>query len=197
MSTTRQAVLSIDEERALVELAREGDTQALNTLIEAHYPAMYHLALKYTRDPERAQDAAQESCVQVLRHLSQFRAESRFSSWMARIVINSARLRYRGEKRLVPVGDALATERPSADPEPEKRVADKQLLDLVDRFLQDTRDGDYQLFVRRFIDGESVKKISRETGISVPAIKTRVHRARQRLKTQSDDAQWGLAQARP
>lgn len=196
MSMTRQAVLSIDEERELVALAREGDAQALNTLIEAHYPAMYHLALKYTRDPERAEDATQESCVQVLRHLSQFRAESRFSSWMARIVINSARLRYRGEKRLVPVGDALATERPSAEPEPEKRVADKQLLDLVDRFLQDTRDGDYQLFVRRFIDGESVKKISRETGISVPAIKTRVHRARQRLKTQSDEAQWGVALAR-
>lgn len=192
MSTTSRAVLSVEDERALVAQAMAGDAQALNTLIEAHYPAMYHLALKYTRDPERAQDATQESCVQVLRHLSQFRAESRFSSWMARIVINSARLRYRGERRLVPVGDGSTIERASPDPEPEQRVADKQVLDLVDRFLQDTRDGDYQLFVRRFIDGESVKKISRETGISVPAIKTRVHRARLRLRTQCDDAQWGV-----
>lgn len=184
--------MSIEEERDLVERARAGDQAALNTLIEAHYPAMYHLALKYTRDPERARDATQESCVQVLRHLSQFRAEARFSSWMARIVINSARLRYRGEKRLVPVGDALSTERPSAEPAPDKRVGDKQLLDLVDCFLRDAREGDYQLFVRRFIDGDSVKSISDDTGISVPAIKTRVHRARQRLKSQSRDARWGM-----
>lgn len=130
--------------------------------------------------------------MQVLRHLSQFRSEARFSSWMARIVINSARLRYRGEKRLVPVGDGLAAESPHKGPAPEKRVGDKQLLDLVDRFLRDSRDGDYQLFVRRFIDGESVKDISDDTGISVPAIKTRVHRARQRLKTQAEASQWGM-----
>lgn len=130
--------------------------------------------------------------MQVLRHLGQFRAEARFSSWMARIVINSARLRYRGEKRLVPVGDGLAADRPARGPAPEQRVSDKQLLDLVDRFLKDGRDGDYQLFVRRFVDGDSIKAISADTGISVPAIKTRVHRARQRLRAQSESSQWGM-----
>lgn len=130
--------------------------------------------------------------MQVLRHLAQFRAEARFSSWMSRIVINSARLRYRGEKRLVPMGDGLGAEKPSRSPAPEQRVGDKQLLDLVDRFLQDSRDGDYQLFVRRFIDGDSVKRISADTGISVPAIKTRVHRARQRLKAESESMGWGI-----
>lgn len=191
-NTSSRNTMSLSEERELVSRAQGGDQGALNTLLEAHYPAMYHLALKYTRDPDRARDATQESCVQVLRHLGQFRSEARFSSWMARIVINSARLRYRGEKRLVPVGDALAADRPARGPAPEQRVADKQLLDLVDRFLQDGRDGDYQLFVRRFIDGDSVKAISDDTGISVPAIKTRVHRARLRLKAQSESSRWGV-----
>ncbi|MCA9539919.1 MAG: sigma-70 family RNA polymerase sigma factor [Myxococcales bacterium] len=187
--------LSLAEEHRLIEAARDGDQQAVNTLIEAHYPAMYHLALKYTRDPERALDATQESCLQVLRHLGQFRAESRFSSWMARIVINSARLRYRGERRLVPMAEVQVPDRPAPGPDSERRVADRQLLTIVDQCLREGREGDYQLFMRRFVDGESVSTISEELGISVPAIKTRVHRARQRLKLESDALGLGMAPA--
>ena len=103
----RKPVIDVEQERALLAKARDGDKRAMERLIAAHYPAMYHLALRYTRDPERALDATQESCVQVIRHLGQFRSEARFSSWMARIVINSARLRYRSDKRLVPMADGV------------------------------------------------------------------------------------------
>jgi DNA-directed RNA polymerase specialized sigma24 family protein len=68
-------------------------------------------------------------------------------------------------------------------PNPEDTTAGRQLLTQVDEVLQDGRDGDYSLFFKRFVDGDSVKRISDDTGVSVPAIKTRVHRARNRLKS--------------
>lgn len=190
MATKRKPVIDVEQEKALLSQAREGDKQAMERLISAHYPAMYHLALRYTRDPERALDATQDSCVQVVRHLAQFRSEARFSSWMARIVINSARLRYRSDRRLVPMADGVWMDTVSKTPSPEDRTADRELLKQVDDVLKDGRDGDYALFMKRFVDGDSIKIISDETGVSVPAIKTRVHRARNRLK---DSLETGLS----
>ena len=99
-STVGQTRDSADES-TLIEAAKAGDRDALGTLIASHYASMYYLALRYTGDEDHAHDVLQDTCVRVLRHIKQFRGESQFSSWMARIVINSARLRYRRNKRLV------------------------------------------------------------------------------------------------
>lgn len=189
-SSTPHRKLDLDEERALVEKAKGGDEAALETLLAHHYQAMYRLALKYTRDPHRAQEATQESCVQVLRYIGQFRSESRFGSWMSRIVINAARLRHRREKRLVPVGDALEFDRPAPGPTPDRTAADRQILRMVDDFLQDGRDGDYELFLMRYVDDAGVREVADKAGISMPAVKTRVHRARKKLRDHAEACRW-------
>ncbi|MEE2788311.1 MAG: sigma-70 family RNA polymerase sigma factor [Myxococcota bacterium] len=189
MRNHRGKKIDREREQELLTKAKAGDKRAIEQLLEMHYAAMYHLALRYTRDPERALDATQDSCVQVLRHLGQFRSESRFSSWMARIVINSARLRYRSDKRLIPMEDQAWRDKPLACPDPEEQALQRQQLELTNDYLKNGRDGDYDLFVRRFVSGESVKTISQETGVSVPAIKTRVHRARARLRADLESFQ--------
>jgi RNA polymerase sigma-70 factor (ECF subfamily) len=195
LSTTRRGASgagadSVDtgevHEARLLAAARLGDRDAIGELLTLHYPGMYYLALRYTGDADHADDVLQDTCVRVLRHIGQFRGESRFSSWMARIVINSARLRHRGNKRLVPVGDRLDVDRVCEAVDPEKRVSDQEILQQVEEYLGSLRDGDLQLFVRRFVRGETVRRISDETGVSVPAIKTRVHRARSKLKARFD-----------
>lgn len=188
--SSNQQKMTLSEERALVRRAKNGDGEALETLIARHYQAMFRLALKYTRDVHRAQEATQESCVQVLRHIAQFRSEARFGSWMARIVINAARLRHRREKRLVPVGDALEFDRPAPGPTPDRMAADRQILSMVDDFLRDGRDGDYDLFVMRYVNDEPVREVADEAGISMPAVKTRVHRARKKLRDHADELHW-------
>ena len=127
MAQRRKPIIDVEQERALLAQAREGDKRAMERLIAAHYPAMYHLALRYTRDPERALDATQDSCVQVMRHLGQFRSEARFSSWMARIVLYSARLRYRADRRLVPTAETSCIEKAAPVPSPEANAADREL----------------------------------------------------------------------
>ena len=87
--------------------------------------------------------------------------------------------------------DKAWSDRPLAEPGPEELALQRQQLELTDNYLRQGRDGDYDLFVRRFVDGESVKTISEATGVSVPAIKTRVHRARARLR--ADLAQYQMS----
>lgn len=128
--------------------------------------------------------------MQVLRHIAQFRSEARFGSWMARIVINAARLRHRREKRLVPVGDALEFDRPAPGPGPARTAADRQILHMVDDFLRDGRDGDYDLFVMRYVEEQAVRDVAEQAGISMPAVKTRVHRARKKLRDHAEASHW-------
>ena len=181
-SETTSEMLDVPTENALLVRAKAGDRSALSRLIRAHYSAMYHLALKYAHSRERAQDALQDSCVQVIRHIHNFRSESRFSSWMSQIVINSVRLGFRSDRRLVPVEIDHWNDKAVGAPTPEALTANRHYLTVVDDCLRGGRDGDYQLFFQRYVVGQSVSSISAETGVSVPAIKTRVHRARARLR---------------
>lgn len=195
MITQTQSLLTLDEEHALVERAQAGDVRAMDRLLGAHYQQMYHLALKVTRDPVKAQDVTQEACVQVLRRIDQFRSEARFGSWLCRIVVNTALLRHRREKRLVPTPEIYSPLAVAKEPPPEKVASDRELLLMTDDFLDGLRDGDRELFMRRFVDGLSLQSISDETGLSLPALKSRFHRARLRLKAESDKLDWGTLAA--
>ena len=195
MITPNQPLLTLEEEQALVARAQSGQVRALDRLLGAHYQQMYHLALKVTRAPVKAQDVTQEACVQVLRRIDQFRSEARFGSWLCRIVVNTALLKHRREKRLIPTPEIFSPLAAAKEPAPEKLAGDRELLQLTDRFLTGLRDGDRELFVRRFVDGLSLQSISDETGLSLPALKSRFHRARLRLKAESDKSRWGALAA--
>ncbi|MCA9546767.1 MAG: RNA polymerase sigma factor [Myxococcales bacterium] len=190
MITKRQALLTLEEEQALVARAQSGDERAMDRLLGAHYQQMYHLALKVTRDPVKAQDVTQEACVQVLRRIDQFRSEARFGSWLCRIVVNTALLRHRREKRLVPTPEIFSPMAASPAPPPERLAIDREVLAKTDDLLANLRDGDRDLFIRRFVDGLSLQDISAETGLSLPALKSRFHRARLRLKAEHEEHAW-------
>ena len=192
MITRKVKLLTIEEEAQLVAQAQAGSKVALNQLIEAHYQQMYHLALKITRNTVWAEDVTQEACVQVLRRIDQFRSEARFNSWLCRIVVNTALLKHRREKRLVPTEEIYSPNAISPEPEPDQVVIHRELLQKTDDFLGELREGDRELFVKRFVEGLSLQSISEETGLSLPALKSRFHRARLRLKDVAEIRQWDL-----
>ena len=185
--------LTLEQERALTRRAHGGDARATHALLEAHYAQMYHVALKTCRDATVAEDVTQEACVQVLRRISQFRGESRFSSWVARIVLNAVLLRHRKERRMLPMDDLAPLLGADDRPSPEEHLESRQLLEVVDAALGELREGDRELFVQRFVDDRSLQSISEETGLSLPALKSRFHRARLRLKALSIEESWGVS----
>jgi RNA polymerase sigma-70 factor (ECF subfamily) len=193
MITRKVATLTLEQEKKLVLEAQNGSRKALERLIDAHYQQMYYLALKITRDTAWAEDVTQEACVQVLRRIDQFRSESRFCSWLCRIVVNTALLKHRREKRLVPTADIFSANTPTNDPLPDEVSMNRELLKKTEDFLSQLRDGDRDLFVKRFVEGLSLQNISDETGLSLPALKSRFHRARLRLKQVSEEQAWCIS----
>ena len=94
-------VASPAEDAVLVERAQGGDAEALDDLVCRYADAIYRLCLSILRDPDQAADAAQESCVKLVRGLGGFRGESPVRGWILRIAANEARsqIRRRGRRR--------------------------------------------------------------------------------------------------
>jgi len=182
MMTRTNVKLSDASEALLIERSQAGDHEAIGQLLERHYDLMCRVALKYTRNPAACEDAVQTACLQVLRSMHQFRADARFSTWVSRIVANSALMMHRKNKRLVFVGSDVMGDANDARLSPESTVALSEQFDGVETALRGSRDGDYELFIHRFVGGKSIACISEETGLSVGALKTRFHRARHVLR---------------
>ena len=166
----------------IVRRAQAGESRAMDRLLRHNYDRMYRLALKHCSNPELARDAVQEACIQIMRHLGSLKRKDRFHSWMGRIVINCVRLQHRKNGRLIFLGSFLEASGVDSEVGPDELFIQREELGLVEGFLQTTRRGDYDLFARLYVGGDSVKKVSEETGVTASAIKTRVHRARHRLR---------------
>ena len=170
-------------ESDLIRRAISGDRQAGSALFARHYDPMYRVALRCTRNPDLAWDVVQDSCLKALGKLSQFRGEAQFSSWVSAIVINTARASLRDANRFISYSDSFVPEQECVQPNPEKTFSGRQMLGRVMRQLRSHREEDFQLIFRRCLVGQSVGHISRETGLSIPSVKVRVHRARIRLRS--------------
>ncbi len=166
----------------LVVVSKSGDRSALAYLLRRNYNQMFAIALRYTRSLELAKDAVQEACVQIIRNIDGLREEARFSSWMGRIVVNSVRLHYRKFGRDVLAGDVLEKVGVEPGPSPDSVATHRHELDEVHQFLSSRTNDDLDLFKRLFIHGQSFNAISDEVGVSISALKTRVHRARKGLR---------------
>lgn len=82
--------MMIDDE-SLARRAAAGDRAAFQLLLERHYDRVHRLAWRLLGDPEDAEDLAQDICLALARKLRSFRGESRFSTWLYRVVVNGAR----------------------------------------------------------------------------------------------------------
>ena len=93
--------MSEDTDRALASRAAAGDREAFATLIERHYGLIYRVGARVLSDDEAAADLAQDVCVGLASRLPSYRGESRFSTWLYRVVLNAAldRLRRDGAQR--------------------------------------------------------------------------------------------------
>lgn len=79
------------DDRDLARLAANGDRMAFRHLLERHYDTAYRVALRYTGTIEDAEDIAQDICLGLVDKLASYRGESRFSTWLYRVVLNACR----------------------------------------------------------------------------------------------------------
>jgi RNA polymerase sigma-70 factor (ECF subfamily) len=185
-----------DEDSALAMAAQGGDVGAFERLVERHRGRVYGLALRMLNSPEDAAEVLQEAFISAYRNLGSFRGDAQFGSWLHRIAANHAlmRLRHRRVVRDVeaPLEEPTFNERGSlVDEVAEVKDAEGQAMDHeLRRAIEEAaaRLGDEyrEVFVLKDLEGLSYEEISELTGASVPAVKSRLHRARLALRAAID-----------
>jgi RNA polymerase sigma-70 factor (ECF subfamily) len=179
-----------DADAALVEALRREDPEAPEHLVETYGDRVYRLALRITGSNEDAEEAAQDALWTAARKISTFKGESAFGSWLYRIAANAAYQKLRARKSKaheIAIDDVLPTFdddgrhfEPMADWS--DRVDEQALQGELRRVLGDAIDRlppDYRTaLVLHDVEGLSNPDIAEALGISLPAVKSRVHRSR-------------------
>lgn len=171
---------------------KNGDRAEFARLVDATSNHIYHLAMRILHDPQDAEDVLQESYIKALRALPNFEGRSSLSTWLYRIAVNEALMLLRKRRvNLVPVED----ESDEDDEQPGMVLTDwvglpedellsseaRQRLEMAVDTLPDTL---RIVFMLRDIEGLSIKETADLLGLTATAVKTRLLRARLRLRNQ-------------
>jgi RNA polymerase sigma-70 factor (ECF subfamily) len=184
--------IHLADETALLNQARVGDREAFGLLVQQYYQNIFQLAFRITRNREDAEDALQEAVLKAQCNLGKFQGNSRFSTWLARIAINEAliRLRSRRTQREVSLDELSWSDGVRWAPleagaeicNPERRYAEVELNERLGKALDGLGPHLRTVFILRNVDGFSTAELAQMLGLSLAAIKSRLLRARLKLR---------------
>jgi RNA polymerase sigma-70 factor, ECF subfamily len=178
------------EEWGLIQRARAGDAEALSTLFTRNRSRLYRTALSLLRNKEDAEDALQDGLLRAYLHLGSFEGRARFSTWLTRIVINSALMRRRRihAHSILPLEEFIATDDVHRTvtaidhgPDPEQLLAQHQTWAFVEEGISRLSPCLRSALVLRDIQDLSSREAATLSRVKVNVIKSRLLRARRRL----------------
>jgi RNA polymerase sigma-70 factor, ECF subfamily len=179
------------DEAPLVAQARAGDTRAFSDLVRRYEGKIFRLAQHVTQNREDAEDVLQETFLKAYEHLDQFQGNSKFYTWIVRIAVNQAlmKLRRRKTDKSVSLDEAIDTgedtvvrEIAAWDPDPEQRYSQDELRGILDNAVQSLAPPYRSVFVLRDVEDLSTEETAEALNLSVPAVKSRLLRARLQLR---------------
>lgn len=180
----------------LVTRSQAGDQEAFAELVRRHQSGCLKLALSILRDKQDAEDEVQNALWKAYEHIGQFQQDSKFSTWLTRIVVNQCLMRLRQARRArffyidEAVGeDSLTLELPDEQPSPEETVADVELSEVLHSEVRRIPPLLRNVFLLRDMQELPMPEVAEKLGISVAAAKSRLLRARQELRSRLEKRQ--------
>ena len=166
--------------------------QELETVVSCHFAAFLRQAIRHLGNAADAEDAVQDALLSAFRHIAQFRDHAQMSTWLTRIVINSARTHLRRRSRENNISIDEHPEQGEAFPllerlldrglSPEEAFRRSNLTfhatELAQKLSPDLREA----FQLHDLEGQSIREMTNTLGASTSAVKTRVSRARTRIR---------------
>jgi RNA polymerase sigma-70 factor, ECF subfamily len=180
-----------NDETILVDAARGGDVGAFEQLVKRYDRNVFRIAQHITQNREDAEDVVQDAFLKAFQNLGQFQGQSKFYTWLVRIAVNEAlmRLRRRRPERMVSIDEDVKTEddsipREIADwsPNPEQLYNQGELKEILQKTIQGLPPSFRTVFILRDVEGLSTEETADALGLSVPAVKSRLLRARLQLR---------------
>jgi RNA polymerase sigma-70 factor (ECF subfamily) len=180
----------VDADQALVAAARRGEAAAYKELMTRYESRLFRLAYRITRNHEDAEEVTQDAFARAFSRLDTFQGDSRFSTWLTRIAVNQALMLLRQRRPdAVPLDELVETEDGSLPrqivdwgPNPEQRFAQEELSAILDDAIAGLKTDQQVVFQLRDVEELSIEETAALLGISVPAVKTRLLRARLALR---------------
>ena len=178
-------------EEMLIRRIRDGEHELFYELIRPYERRLYAAAFSILRNEADAEDAAQEAVLKAFRHIRQFRAESRFSTWLIQITVNEARMRRRKDRSgmMESIDDTRDDEgnyvpRDLADWHeiPSEALERKEIREKLAQALASLGQKYREVFVLRDVQHLSIDETAKSLGISTASVKTRLLRARLMLR---------------
>lgn len=174
----------MNEEQAWVFQAQRGDDQAFTQLVETYQKPVYNLCYRMLGEPEAAEDAAQETFLRAYQHIGRYDAQRPFATWLLSIAAHYCidRLRRRRFSTFSideEDDDSPAFEIPDADaPNPERESVRREEKEKLHSILNSLDATDRAAIVMRYWHDASEAEIADSLGLTVSAVKSRLHRAR-------------------
>lgn len=190
MTEQPQATLTRDEGQ-LVSEAKAGNYAAFEELVNRYEKKIYRLGMNITGNREDAEDVLQDAFLKAFEHLSDFREDSRFYTWITRIAVNEALMKLRKRKSSKEVGmedsedgngDVQVREFADWKPNPEQQFAQTELEQILQTAVGTLSPGFRTVFYLRDVEGLSTEETAELLDLSVGAVKARLFRARLRLR---------------
>jgi RNA polymerase sigma-70 factor, ECF subfamily len=189
-----RSAFAAEDEEALIAQARGGSTDAFGELVERYERRVFRLARNITRNHEDAEDVMQNAFVQAYKNLPRFRGDSRFYTWVVRITVNEAFMKMRRSRfnevsidnRLEAGDEVVPWQLEDWGPNPEQRYSQEELQRILTETIGKLDPGYRIVFQLRDVDELSTKETARALGLSLPAVKTRLRRARKQLRDSLD-----------
>jgi RNA polymerase sigma-70 factor, ECF subfamily len=178
-----------EDDLLLVERVLAGDRRAFEPLVRKHERRVFRVTLAVLGNIEDAEEAMQDTFVKAFRHLDQFRREARFTTWLTRIAVNEAIQKRNARKNFVPLADLDNSEeqftpkrRESWRSNPEQVYGKQEIHRFVEEAIQSLPEIYREAFVLRDIEELSAEEAAEALGITIPALKSRLLRARLMLR---------------
>jgi len=183
-----------DDEPVLVAAAKSGDISAFETLVGRYERKIFRLAQNITQNREDAEDVMQESFLKAYEHLDNFQGNSRFYTWLVRISVNQALMKLRKRRpNVVSLDEEMDTgeelmprEVQDWGPSPEERYKQTELSEILSSTIAELDPSFRIVFQLRDIEELSTEETAEALGLSVPAVKSRLLRARLKLRQKLD-----------
>jgi RNA polymerase sigma-70 factor, ECF subfamily len=193
------------DEAPLLERARAGDDAAFAELVKHYERKVFRLARNITQNDEDAEDVLQDAFLKAYTRLDSFHGDSKFYTWVVRIAVNEAlmKLRKRRGDRVISLdeeidlGDESVTREIAVwDGNPEQTYSQEEMRKILDEAIQSLKPTFRSVFQLRDVEELSTEETAEALGLSVPAVKSRLLRARldlrekltRQFKRKGDDA---------
>ena len=179
-----------EDEPQLVASARAGDAAAFEELVARYEDKIFRLTSNITGNREDAEDAMQDAFLKAFAHLDGFHGESRFYTWLVRIAANEALMRLRKrrpnhfsiDQPIEGDSDLMPRELEEWSPNPEQLYAKSEIDNIVATFVEQLEDEYRIVLVLRDVEELSTQQTADALGISISAVKSRLLRARLKLR---------------